>query len=82
MSRAMKLYQRLKGSSRNVSFEDLCRLAVYAGFELVRESGSHRIYRHDSFPEKLMNFQSVKGEAKPYQVKQLINFIEEENLIE
>ena len=39
--------------------------------------GSHKIYRRSSATQ-LMNFQDEDGQAKPYQVKQLLNAIEEE----
>ncbi len=68
-------------SSRgNISFADLCKLAEHVGFTFDRQNGSHKIYKHEKHPE-FMNFQNVKGKAKPFQVKQLINFINEHNLL-
>jgi hypothetical protein len=43
-----------------------------------RQDGtSHRIYQHpDLGRDGFMNFQSVQGKAKPYQVRQLLKAIE------
>ena len=43
--------------------------------------GSHFIFTHLGV-EELLNFQNVKGKAKPYQVKQLIKIIEKYGLLE
>lgn len=49
------------------------------GFWLDRINGSHHIFVHPDVPE-LVNLQNVKGKAKPYQVKQLLQIIEQYNL--
>jgi len=71
-----KLLQKARASNKNFSFDDLCKLAELAGFEFMRSSGSHKIYKHNSISHK-MNFQNYEGKAKPYQVTQLLNAIEE-----
>ena len=78
--KALRLLQSLETSQSNVSFSDLCRLAKMAGFSYDRQKGSHKIYRHEKYPG-IMNFQDVNGKAKPYQVKQLLAFIAEHDLI-
>jgi hypothetical protein len=50
------------------------------GFRLARTRGSHHIFVHDAFPE-LLNLQSVAGQAKPYQVRQLLHLVERYNLV-
>jgi hypothetical protein len=75
-----RLLQRLaQGATRNVRFADLTDLAVALGFQLTRTSGSHHIFTHPSIPE-LLNLQDVRGEAKPYQVRQLLRLVERYNL--
>ena len=49
------------------------------GFRLGRVSGSHHIFVHPEIPE-LVNIQEVKGEAKPYQIRQFLRLIERYNL--
>ncbi len=71
-----KLLRRVaRGSVKNVSFDDLARLVEAFGFERKRVSGSHHIYGHPDLSE-LVNLQEVSGQAKPYQVRQLMKLVE------
>jgi predicted RNA binding protein YcfA (HicA-like mRNA interferase family) len=64
-----------RGDVAGVRFADLHRLLVALGFGLQRTSGSHRIYAHPLIPEQI-NIQEVDGQAKPYQVRQLMRLVE------
>jgi len=81
MGKKEKLYQKQKSSPNNVSFREICTLAELVGCTLRQGDGSHALYKHDDHRGRL-NFQSVKGKAKPYQVRQLIEFIEDAGLME
>jgi hypothetical protein len=71
-----RLLRRLVGGSlRNVSFADMRRLVESFGFELRRVSGSHHIFAHPDITE-ILNLQDVRGEAKPYQIRQFLRLIE------
>jgi hypothetical protein len=74
-----QLLRRLLSGSRNVSFDDLVNLAEGFGFRLVRVNGSHHIFRHAEVPARL-NLQERRGEAKPYQVSQLLKLVERYSL--
>ena len=75
-----KLLIRLaRGSVANVDFSDLCVLVEALGFELRRVSGSHHVFAHPPIAE-LINVQSVRGQAKPYQVRQLVRLVERYDL--
>lgn len=74
-----KLLKKLLAGSKNVSFSDATVCAKAFGFRLERISGSHHIFVHDDIPE-LVNLQNRKGQAVPYQVKQLLQLIERYNL--
>jgi hypothetical protein len=76
-----EIYQKLKENPKNVRFEELCRAAELFGFELRGGKGSHRIFVKEGVRE-MLNFQEVKGKAKPYQVRQFIKIIERYNLLE
>ena len=80
MAKCEKLLAQLKRSQKNVSFDDLIALAVCQGYVESRKSGSHVIMRHHThrlpYPYSSLNFQNVKGQAKPYQVRQLLDAIE------
>jgi predicted RNA binding protein YcfA (HicA-like mRNA interferase family) len=45
------------------------------GFELRRTSGSHHVFVHPEVRE-LVNLQDVRGQAKPYQVRQFLRLVE------
>jgi predicted RNA binding protein YcfA (HicA-like mRNA interferase family) len=49
------------------------------GFRLSRTDGSHPIFVHPDIPE-LVNLQEVKGQAKPYQMRQILKLIERHSL--
>ncbi len=75
-----KLLMRLaRGASANVAFADLCGLAERLGFELRRVSGSHHVFVHPDIPQ-LINLQAVHGQAKPYQIRQLMRLVERYDL--
>ncbi len=74
-----KLLKKIIDGSRNVRFTDMVNLVKGFGFCLSRTEGSHHIFVHPDIPEQI-NLQEVKGEAKPYQVRQFIKLIEKHNL--
>ena len=75
-----KLLKKLAGGSfGNVSFSDARRLVESFGFRHARTSGSHHIFVHPAVPQPI-NLQEVAGEAKPYQLRQLIRLVERYNL--
>jgi predicted RNA binding protein YcfA (HicA-like mRNA interferase family) len=77
--RKRRLLERLLSGSKNVRFTDLVAVAEAFGFRLSRVSGSHHIFVHPDVSE-LVNLQNVGGQAKPYQIKQLLAVIERYNL--
>jgi len=75
-----KLLKRLSEAQlKNVAFGDMINMVEGFGFRLVRVSGSHHIFTNPSIPE-LVNLQEVKGEAKPYQIRQFLRLVERYNL--
>ncbi len=80
MGRKEKLLEAARQLPANFSYNDLVRLAEMFGFEKKRTRGSHTIFKHPSGPP-LMNFQNRNGKAKEYQVKQLVNYIDDNKLI-
>ncbi len=78
--RPERLLARLRrGDLRNVDFEDFERLLAALGFELRRVRGSHRIYAHPEI-EGNLSVQPRGGESKPYQIRQLLEWVERYNL--
>ncbi|MDI6782032.1 MAG: type II toxin-antitoxin system HicA family toxin [bacterium] len=74
-----KSLQKLLSDSKNIRFSEAVAGAEMFGFRLDRINGSHHIFVHPDVAE-LMNIQDVNGKAKPYQVKQLLQLIEQYNL--
>ena len=75
-----KLLKRIaRGDLVNVQFRDLLRLTGALGFTTSRVAGSHHILVHAEIQE-FLNLQDVGGEAKPYQVRQVLRLIERYNL--
>jgi predicted RNA binding protein YcfA (HicA-like mRNA interferase family) len=69
------VWRRLqRGEAANVRFGDLVALLRALGFDLVRVSGSHHIFAHPEIPE-LLNLQEVAGQAKPYQIRQVMGIV-------
>ena len=75
-----RLLKRIsEGQLKNIAFGDMINMVEGFGFRLDRVSGSHHIFVHEAIPE-LVNLQEVKGEAKPYQIRQFLRLIERYNL--
>ena len=78
--RPRKLLRRLyEGNHANVRFRDLQALLAACGFELDRVAGSHHIYVHASVRVRL-NVQEVRGQAKPYQLRQVLELLDRYDL--
>jgi len=73
-----KLYTRIRLSGR-ASFKDLCRIAEAFGFVPKRTNGSHHIFQHPDVPGNL-NLQPSGKNAKPYQIRQLLDMIDSNGL--
>ncbi len=74
-----RLLQKILAGMNNVHFHDLQKLVEAYGFKLDRINGSHHIYEHPNIPE-MINFQEIKGKAKPYQIRQFFALVEKYNL--
>ena len=74
-----KLLEKIYNNNKNVKFNELVILVESFGFVLTRCNGSHLIYKNHDINEWL-NLQNKNGEAKPYQVKQFLEYIEIFNL--
>ena len=74
-----KLLAKILVSSKNVSFHEIVSLVEAFGFRLSRVNGSHHIFVHPQVRE-IVNLQEVHGKAKPYQVRQFLQLVEENEL--
>jgi len=74
-----KLLKKVLAGSQNVRFDEMVMLAEAFGFRSARVSGSHHIFVRSGVRE-LVNLQNVKGQAKPYQIRQFLRIVERYNL--
>lgn len=75
----LKLLEKAISGSKNIRFNEAVLLVEAFGFRLARVSGSHHIFVHPKVSQ-LINMQNVKGKAKPYQIRQLLDLVERYNL--
>lgn len=74
-----KLLQKALASPNNLRFTEARILAEGYGFRLSRVKGSHHVFVQNEIQE-LVNLQKVDGQAKAYQIRQLLQLIEKYNL--
>lgn len=79
MAKLKKILEKVLAGSRNIAFNDFVLLVEGYGFHLSRVGGSHHIFVHPKVRE-LVNLQNVKGQVKPYQIKQFMELVERYNL--
>ncbi len=75
MSTLEKLYMSIMSGTqdKNVKFRDIQSLLDALGFQ-YRVRGDHFIYYYGDNPENI-NIQPIGNKAKPYQVKQIRNYL-------
>jgi predicted RNA binding protein YcfA (HicA-like mRNA interferase family) len=69
----------LESSNRDVTYRDFLALIVALGFVHSRTKGSHQSFVHAKCP-KLLVVQPRGKDAKRYQVRELLDMIEEYGL--
>ncbi len=80
MANPRKIFEAVIRGHGAVAFRDLDRLLLRLGFRLARTSGSHHIYVHPRVTRPV-NIQPAGKDAKPYQVRQIRDIIEEFGLM-
>ncbi len=73
----------MENNPKGIRFKDLCQVCEYFFGKARQSSGSHRIYRTPWPGDPRVNIQNSKGNAKAYQVKQVLKAIkklENENI--
>ena len=80
MADCQELLEHARTEPSGLRFSELCHLAECFGFTHARQKGSHVMYKRPGY-FGLMNFQDDGGNAKPYQVRQLLRAIKELGLV-
>ena len=76
MVKTSKLFERLLASPKSMRFRDFQRVLEAFGFTLDRVNGSHHNYRHP-LGARPLSVQPKGNMAKPYQIDQFLDFVEE-----
>lgn len=76
---ARKVLRKMLAGSKNLRFQELVGLVEALGFHLTRTHGSHHIFSHPDVSERI-NLQDVRGQAKPYQMRQVLEVMETNGL--
>jgi hypothetical protein len=79
VNRRRLLHRLSQGALHNVAFTDFRSLVEGVGFQIARVRGSHHIFTHPAIPTPI-NLQEVRGEAKPYQIRQFLRLVERYDL--
>jgi predicted RNA binding protein YcfA (HicA-like mRNA interferase family) len=74
-----RIPEKAKAGSGNIRFNEMVALVEAFGFYESRVKGSHHIFAHPQVSE-LVNLQNVKGDAKPYQIRQFLDLVRRYNL--
>ena len=75
MAGIAKILNDMKNNPKGIRFKDLCQVCEYFFGKARQSSGSHRIYRTPWPGDPRVNIQNSKGNAKAYQVKQVLKAI-------
>jgi hypothetical protein len=84
-----QLLARARENPASVTFDEARSLAQQLGWERTRINGSHHIFRHplgqkirDRYPQPLNLQEGKSGDAKPYQVRQMLDMATAMGIIE
>ena len=75
-----KLLEKVIAGPRNIHFRDMITAVEAFGFRLSRRNGNHHIFIHPTISEIVNLQEQENGKAKPYQVRQFLQLIEEYDL--
>ncbi len=84
MGQKEKLIEKLRSKPRNMTFDDvetLLRYLTYVRSNKGRTSGSRVMFISDEHPSILLHKPHPRKELLEYQIKQLIEILEQEGLI-
>lgn len=77
MPNLTEILEKMRTNSAGVRFADLCKACDHYFGSARQASGSHRVYKTPWIGDPRVNIQNSKGQAKAYQVKQVLKAIEQ-----
>lgn len=84
MGQKEKLIAKLKSKPKDMTFDEMESLLNYLNYQKSnkgRTSGSRVIFTHNSHPPILLHKPHPRKELLEYQVKQVLELLEEEDLL-
>lgn len=81
MADIQKILAKMRLSPVNVRFGDVCRVCDYYFGEPGQKGTSYRIYKVSWIYPPLINVQNFKPKAKDYQVRQVLDAIDQSKLL-
>ncbi len=76
MAKIEDILLQMKRNPRGVRYSELCKVCDYYFGKARQTRSSHRIYKTPWQGDPRINIQNYKGNAKVYQVKQVLMAIE------
>jgi hypothetical protein len=76
MASLIEIIEKMRTNPAGVRFADLCKVCDHYFGQARQASGSHRVYKTPWLGDPRVNIQNSKGQAKAYQVKQVLKAIE------
>jgi len=76
VARVEKVLKEIRRNPSNVRFSDLCKICDRYFGDPRQSGGSHRTYKMPWTGDPRVNIQDDKGNAKAYQVKQVLKAID------
>jgi hypothetical protein len=70
------ILEKMYNNPAGIHFADLCKVCGHYFGQARQASGSHRVYKTPWIGDPRVNIQNSKGQAKAYQVKQVLKAIE------
>lgn len=70
------LLRKMRNSPKGIRFADLAKVCDHYFGEPRQQGTSHRVYRMPWQGDPRVNIQNDHGQAKPYQVRQVLSAIE------
>lgn len=76
MANLIEILEKMRSNPAGIHFADLCKVCDHYFGQARHSSGSHRVYKTPWIGDPRVNIQNSKGQAKAYQVKQVLKAIE------
>ena len=76
MTSTTDLINQMRNNPKDVKYKDLCKVCDACFGEPRQKGSSHRVYKTPWQGDPRVNIQDSKGNAKPYQVRQVLQAIE------